>query len=112
MAGFVNTRRNHIRRRGRSMELRRLTSTTAYTSVSLLGILRAYRPEQLAGDIRQGDAQVSVLADEIAAASWPAPPRVRDQLVIDAMVWAVQGAWPIFDGSSLIGWDLWVRGGA
>lgn len=110
VTGFLGVRRRHIARHGRQMELRRPTSTTSYTSVPVRGIFSGYKPEQMTGGVQQGDAKVSILNDEIALLAWPGPPRRRDAMLIDARVWNVEGATLIYDGDTLIGHDLWVRG--
>ena len=87
------------------------TNPITEIAVGLLGVMRGYRPEQLNGDIRQGDSNVAILNDEIAAAAWPGPPHVNDKLTIDGVDWTIQGAFNVWDGTTLIGHDLWVRGG-
>lgn len=108
----LGARRRQLAVKGRPMTLRRLTAAgAAPTDVAVQGHLKAYRPEQLTGDIRMGDAQVAILNDEISAAAWPGPPRARDQMVIDGRLWSVQGAFPVYEGATCIGFDVWVRGG-
>lgn len=106
-------RRNMIGAHGRTMTLRRpLTVNPAtYQDVVLLGFTRAYRPEQMPGDVRQGDQMCAICANEITAAGWPAPPRPRDLILVDGRSWAVLGAQTIADGAEILGWDLWIRGG-
>ena len=85
---------------------------TGQTDLDVRGTLNSYRPESVpvGGDVKQGDGQVNIMNDEIAAAGWPTP-RKTDQLSIDGRTWAVMGAVPVYDGPALIGWTLWVRGG-
>lgn len=107
------SRRRQIAAKGRAMVLQRQTgvSPVVWAQVQVRGVARGYRPEQLTGDIRQGDQNVSILNDEIAAAGWPGPPKARDSIIIDGRTWAVEGAYPVYEGDLLIGHDLWVRGG-
>ena len=90
---------------------RQLTvNPTTYKDVLLKGFARAYRPEQLSADVRQGDQEVAILDDELVAAGIN-PPKVRDLMIIDGRTWSVQGAETVADGEELIGWNLTVRGG-
>ena len=109
MSQALQTRRRMIRSRGRQMTLRR--AGTGGASVDLIGFASSYSPEQTQGAVSPGDQQVQILNDEIAAASWPAPPRKDDKLVLDGRTAAVKGAWPVHDGALLIGWRLWISGG-
>lgn len=108
---FETSRRRMLASRGRIMTLKRQITPSSEISHPLLGFLQTYRAEQVSGDVRQGDATVATMHDEIAAAAWVPPPRVRDILVIGGRTWAVQGSKPIYDGETLIGWEFWVRGG-
>lgn len=97
---------------GRPMTLRRRVGTTAaFTSVTVQGIDRSYRPGEIMGAIEQGDAQVTISGNEIAAVAWPGPPRRLDTIVIDGQTWTVQGADSKTIGSALIAYVLHVRGG-
>lgn len=110
---LLEGRRRAIIRRGRAMTLRRAlpTSPVTYAECPLLGFQAFYRPEHITGGVRQGDARVQILNDEIAALSWPGPPVSQDLIVIDGRTWAVVGALAVYEGSSCIGFDLHVRGG-
>lgn len=94
------------------MTLRRQTqaSPPLFTDVVLKGATARFEPQNSPPDVRQGDEQVLILNDEITAAGWPGPPRARDSLTDDGKVWAVQGARSVYDGGTLVGHYLWVRG--
>lgn len=115
MSAFLRSRRKLVGRAGRPMTLKRQTSTATipptYSTVTVVGLLVSYRPESIAGEIMQGDARVAILNDEIATASWPGPPRKHDTLVVDDETWVVEGSAPVYDGATLIGHSLHVRGG-
>lgn len=94
------------------MLLRRQTTASppAFTTVALQGVTRDFTPETAPGDLKQGDKRLVILNDEIAAAGWPGPPRVRDSIVDNGTEWAVLGSMPAWDGPQLIGHVMWVRG--
>lgn len=104
---FASSRRGMLAARGRAMTLRR----TGQADLTVVGFATAYRPEQVAGAVRQGDQRVAITAIEIAAASWPGPPRPGDFLVVDGKTWAIEGAEPKHEGLVCAGFDLWIRGG-
>ena len=111
---MLETRRRQISKKGMQGQLRRPrpgVQPLSYTSVSLLCFLRQYRPDDLVGGIQQGDAQASILADEMTAAGWPAPPAPLDSLVTGSRTWNINGAFAIYDNSLVIGFDLWLSGG-
>lgn len=115
MGAHLDARRVNIAARGRSFTLRRqtVTSPATYSSVTVTGFLRSYRPDQIAGALMQGDWAMEITNDEIAAASWAGPPRAGDE-VLDgsAAAYAVIGAATIYEGDTLIGHTLQLRGGA
>lgn len=115
MGAHADARQRNLASRGRSFTLRRQTVTTpaAYTTVTVTGFRRAYRPDQIAGAIQQGDWALEICNFEIAAASWPGPPRAGDE-VLDgsAATYAVVGAAAVYEGEDLIGHTLQLRGGA
>ncbi len=99
-----------LARHGRPMTLRRIAGTgPGYAEATVQGHLTSYRPNEIAGLVKQGDARVT-----IGPSIGPiAPPlRAADQLVVDGRTWAVQGATPRYSGGTLVGWELHVRGGA
>lgn len=96
------------------MTLRRRASATdaSPATVTVNGVARGYKPQQIAGNVREGDMQVSILNDEITAASWPGPPLPRDEIVIDGNLWRVEGCETLYEGTLCIGHRLQVRGGS
>lgn len=90
---------------------RQLTTAPTFASVTVRGATVAYQPDAIAGDLKMGDLRVSILNDEIAAGSWPGPPRSRDQMLIDGKTYVVQAATSLYDGETLVGFTIWARGG-
>jgi hypothetical protein len=68
-----------IERRGETLTLRR--ELPVQTDVTVKGRVVGYAPQQLVGEIQQGDRVVIVGNAEIAAAAWPGPPKSGDRLV-------------------------------
>jgi hypothetical protein len=100
-----------LREYGRTMKLRRrIGTTTSYTDVDVMGTDKGYEAAEIAGLLQQGDRKVVIGTSEIVTASWPAPPRKGDFLVIDGVSTAVQGAEPRYSGPTILAYRLWVRG--
>ena len=98
-----------LTRHGRAMTLRRIVGTgPTYTEATVLGHLTSYRPNEIVGLIKQGDARATIGP---ALGAIAAPPRTADSLVVDGRTWAVQGAVPRYVGTMLVGYELHVRGG-
>lgn len=96
---------------GRTMKLRRRVGTTSsYTDVDVKGTDKGYKAAEIAGLLQQGDRKITIGTAEIVAASWPAPPRKGDFLVIDGTSTAIQGAEPRYKGTVVLAYELWVRG--
>jgi hypothetical protein len=98
---------------GRTMVLRRedLTgSPPAYTDVTVYGAPKDYSPQELVGSIIQGDTRVTISNREIVAASWPAPPKKGDKLILDSKTRNIQAVEPKYLGTELIVYVLQVRG--
>lgn len=111
MGALADARRRLLAQRGRTMTLTRLVMGGAPLVVTLTGFARDYRPEELLAGIMQGDVRIEIGADEIAAASWPAPPRRTDRVTMDGRTYTVQGASAVYDGATLAGYSIWARGG-
>ena len=110
MGHHLDARRRNLATRGRPMTLSRI-STGAPVAVTVVGTLRLFNPQDLTGAVKQGDARIEIGHDEIAAASWPHPPSSPDQVLVDGQTYSVQGAMPVCEGPTIIGWSLHVRGG-
>lgn len=110
MADFLTTRRRVLARYGRTITLQRPNDSPPPTDLPVVGYPAAFAPDAVQPPVTQGDMQVQILNDEIAAAEWPNPGQ-GTYAVIDGVAWAVLGATPAYDGTTCIGWSLWVRGG-
>jgi hypothetical protein len=100
-----------LERRGRNLVLRRrVGTTTTFREVSPRGYWRGYKPQELVGGITQGDQEVVIGNAEIAAESWPGPPKRGDIVVLDGLQATVQAATPMYDSAAVIAHILWVRG--
>lgn len=64
---------------------------TGQTDLAVAAFVRGYRPQELVGGLQQGDREARMSNAEIAAASWPGPPKKGDMLVINGKTTAVQG---------------------
>lgn len=106
------TRRRQIAAKGRPVTLRRQTVTRppAYSDVTVRAFFYAYTPDKVTDALREGDRRVEILNDEIAAAGWPGPPKATDTVLADGQTLSVLGATPLYDGATLLGYRLMVRG--
>lgn len=113
MGVHLATRRRMLARYGRPMILQRHNppSGAAPADLTLQGFMYPFAAEKIAAPIRQGDANAAILNDEIAAAGWPGPPGNGDWLVVDGVSYQIVGADPLYDGATLIGFNMWIRGG-
>lgn len=111
MGHHLDARRRNLATRGRPMTLSRISVDAPPVTVTVVGTLRLFNPQDLTGAVKQGDARIEIGHDEIAAASWPHPPSSPDQVLVDGQTYSVQGAAPVCEGPTIIGWSLDVRGG-
>jgi hypothetical protein len=111
MSDSVSRVLDALERKGRTISLRRRIGTSnSFTEVSPLGYDRGYKAQELLGGIVQGDREVVIGNAEIAAASWPAPVRKGDVVVMDGVTATVQGARSMYVGTVPAAHILWVRG--
>lgn len=108
----LGTRRRLVNGKGRSVKLRRQTVARppTFASVTVTAFVYAYRPDKITGDLKQGDVRCEILNDEIAAAAWPGPPKIGDSLIDGANTLTLIGAFPLYDGATLLGHTLIARG--
>lgn len=71
-----------IRREGQTVVFTRQTGATAI-SASVKAFVRGYQPNQLVGDIQQGDRVLHVAPADLTAAGWPGAPDQPDRVLID-----------------------------
>ncbi|MCA3248788.1 MAG: hypothetical protein ING19_20825 [Azospirillum sp.] len=98
---------------GRPMTLSCLASTgRAAASVVVNGVAQGFRPEEMTGDVIRGDQRIQISNAEIAAASWPGPPRKGDKIVVDGRAWVLRAdAETKYLGTEALAHVLHVRGG-
>lgn len=100
-----------LRRFGRQMTLRRpQPSPTPAIDVTVFGRTKGFASQPLAGELREGETEVTITNAEIAAASWPGPPRVNDIVVIDGKTRTVFAVEPKYLGSEVLVFVMKVRG--
>ena len=77
-----------VDRAGETVTLRR--PGTPDVDVTVKASIRRYAGADLVGGIIQGTAEVILSNRELAAASWPGPPRIGDKIVRDGKVLHVE----------------------
>lgn len=72
---------------GRTVQLRRYSGPPAlnrnFTDHDVQARVREFRADELAGNIRQGDRQVIILASDLQASGFPGALRANDKLILD-----------------------------
>lgn len=111
---MIGTVADMIGRYGQSLILRRLTVTgtpeQVKFDVALPGVVRAYKLEELIAGIIQGDREVTISDQEIAAAQWPGPPRRSDRVMIAGVETHVEAVNTVYVGDDVAKHVLQVRG--
>jgi hypothetical protein len=107
--------RRLVLRDGRLAVLRRLSGVgPAQTAidVDVLAVVRGFKPEQLVAEagLQQGDRVATITDHEIAAASWPGPPRKGDRLVLAGVTTTVQSVESRYLGEAVDRHVMVVRG--
>lgn len=90
---------------------RRIGTGHIFRDVVVYGVAQSYAPDEILGDIAQGDQRVTISDSEIAREVWPGPPRRGDVLLIDGRAWVLQGSAPQNLGTSVLAHVMHVRGG-
>lgn len=98
---FLSSRQRMIARKGRSVTLRHGAAT--FTDTTVTAFVHAYQPREIVDGLKQGDQHVETLAD--------ITPVAGDKLLIDGKPFNIIGAPAvIYDGATLLGYSLTVRG--
>lgn len=99
---------------GQQVILRRLDALTGtsltQTDVTLFAVVRGYQPQQLVGNIAEGDRRVIIGNKAILAAEWPGPPRRNDRVVIDGKETNIIACDTANVGGEIVRHDIQVRG--
>lgn len=99
--------------KGRPVTLRRQTSARppAFDDVTVQAFFHAFQSERITEGLKQGDRLAEILNDEIAAASWPGPPKAGDAIMVDgASLQVLPGVAILYDGTTPLGFSIPVRG--
>ena len=98
---------------GESARLRRVTGVEpqAFFEVELAASIRDFTPDELTGDVQQGDRMASISNGEIVTMQWPGPPRHNDQF-FDATgkLWNVEHVDSLRIGAVYARHNLRIRG--
>ena len=76
-----------IAARGEAITLRRLPAT----DVACRAAVWQFKPDELVGDLKQGDRRVVMSNLEIVAAAWPGPPSLerKDRIIIGTKTFTI-----------------------
>lgn len=108
---IADTTEAKITQYGQQVVLRRLTGTCLMpTDVTLFAVVRGYQPQQLVGNVAEGDRRVIIGNKAILAAGWPGPPKPDDQVVIDGRSTNIIAAPSITLDGEIVRYDIQVRG--
>ncbi|GJE14012.1 hypothetical protein [Methylobacterium longum] len=77
-------------RRGDMVTLQRKLDAGAYARADVRAIVKGFQPNELVGDLDQGDRQVWILAADAVAAGWPVPPVKGDKIKVRGNALVVQ----------------------
>lgn len=108
MSGLAGTISRMLARIGRPMVLKRRQGTgDTFAAVTVQGYLVAYAPGEITGEVRQGDARITIgpKAGDLVS------PSTGDIVTVDGADWAVLSVSPRYVGPTVAGYALWVRGG-
>lgn len=95
-----------LARTGQAMTLKR----TGEDDLTVRARVRDYAASELAGTIQQGDSHVILSPTEMTDASWPAPPKKGDRLLIGTRLCLVETVVPKHVDGTPVRYELVVRG--
>lgn len=110
MANHIAAQRRALVRNGLSITLKRVLTGVAPVSVTCLAFMRDYAPHEIAGELMTGDREIIIGNEEIATASWPAPPAKDDRVTIGTEVLTVQKCETVRIGSIVARYKIVARG--
>lgn len=80
------------------------------TDVALKARVSGFAPDELVGEIKQGDRRVVIANAEIAAAAWPGPPKIGDRLIVSGKIFTIGAVDTRKLGDEIAGHWLTVKG--
>lgn len=103
-----------LKKFGRQMTLRRMTlnadNSISNTDVTVYGHSIGNTAAHLVDGINQGVTIIQISNAEIAAASWPGPPRQNDVVILDGRNTRVQSSEPKYLGAAVLVHEMTVKG--
>jgi len=100
-----------IEREGSPAVLTRLTGTgDIHFDVNLAAVSRGYAPNEIVGEIIQGDREVRISNREILARQWPGPPKTGDQIALSGKSYRVRAVDRLEIGGETVMFVMQVRG--
>jgi hypothetical protein len=114
MGSLLAGRRRQILRNGKIGVLQRPNADTVSDPISVsLKVFKLPYVRRPTGqeEGNPNDGQAETLADEMTSAGWPVPPLAGDQLVFDNRTWIVIRSDAVYEGETVIGYSMWIRGG-
>ena len=100
------------RQRGSSVTLRRTVLGGSPVDVTVIATVKEFQPNQLAGNVVQGDRWAKLSNDDIVAAAWPGPPRRGDQIIMDGRTFTALGCDTVKMGDAVLSHTMHIRGGS
>lgn len=110
---LVTTIARQIEKYGQDVTLKRRvgTSLDEFTTATVKGAVHSYRPDELVGDIIQGDRRITISPLALAGTDWAGlVPRKLDFVEIDGADLAVQGCETRSVAGAAARFEVWVRG--
>lgn len=77
-----------VAKHGESVTLRR-GDPPGNVDVAVKARVTGFAPDELVGEIKQGDRRVVIANAEIVAAAWPGPPKIGDRLIIGGKIFTI-----------------------
>lgn len=107
---LVGSAQRMIAQRGEVATLRRSATGAADVDVSVRAFVAHASRQPLAGTVVQMEREARISNAEIAAASWPGPPRPGDRLVVGSTTYHVQAVDTLKDAGAIAIHVLSLRG--
>jgi hypothetical protein len=107
----LNATARMLEANGQDVTLRRVTAPGFFIDVPCRARIVDFQPEELVGNVLQGDRRGILSNAEIALARWPGPPRRGDQILYGPnRTLTIQGCDTVLIGDVVVRHNLHLRG--